>query len=414
MLSDMQFFQEFFIYIALFLSLYFQIFLLLTYFGWSKRDEYQGFNEYDLPSVSIMVPCWNEESTVVKTVQSLLELDYPKNKLSIVIIDDGSTDNTWQIVQQFANNPQIRLFHKENEGSKFAALNYGLDRIHTDIVGCLDADSRVDIQALQHSILPFSDPEVMCVVPSMIIDQPKTLMQYMQKPEYEVGIYLRKVFSLLSSLYIAPGPFTIIRRSVFDKIGYYIEAHHTEDLEIALRMQVNGMKLVHASDSIVYTQGPKTWPALLKQRVRWTYGGMKNIISEYGHILFKKKYGNLGAFILPFSMISIIIAIMLFPFLVWSILSLVYKFAMKVWITGFSFSLVPFDSFFISLHSYTYLSLFLLCITMFTLYVTRRKILKTRLVTFDLLTFFIYPVFASWWTIRSTYNFITSKKNTWR
>ncbi len=410
----MQFTHEIFIYIALFLSLYFQIFLLLNYFGWSKKNEYPGFREDDLPTVSIMVPCWNEEATVVKTVQSLLDLDYPKEKLFVVIIDDGSTDTTWQVVQQFANHPQVRLFHKDNEGSKFAALNYGLDRIHTDIVGCLDADSRVDVQALRNSILPFSDSEVMCVVPSMVIDQPKTLMQYMQKPEYEVGIYLRKVFSLLSSLYIAPGPFTIIRRSVFDKIGYYIEAHHTEDLEIALRMQVNGMKIVHASDSIVYTQGPKTWPDLLKQRIRWTYGGMKNILSEYGYILFKKKYGNLGAFVLPFSMVSIIIAIVLFPLLIWSILRGVYQFGVKLFVTGLSFSIPSFDLFFTSVHSYTYLSAFLLLMTMFTLYITRKKILRTRLLTFDLLTFFVYPFFASWWTIRSTYNFLTSKKNAWR
>lgn len=410
----MQFVQELFIYCALFLSLYFQVFLLLTYFGWSKKEEYPGFIDDDLPTVSVMVPCWNEESTVVKTVNSLLEMNYPKEKLFVVVIDDGSTDTTWQVVQQFVNNPQVRLFHKENEGSKFAALNYGLDRIHTDIVGCLDADSRVDSEALRHSILPFSDPEIMCVVPSMVIDQPKTLMQHMQKPEYEVGIYLRKVFSALNSLYIAPGPFTIFRRSVFDKIGYYIEAHHTEDLEIALRMQIHGMRIVHAPDSLVYTHGPKTWPALLKQRIRWTYGGMKNIISEYGYIMLKKKYGNLGAFILPFSMISIIIAIISFPLIIWNLMKTVYDFGVKLFVTGFSFTAPSLDLFFTSIHSYTYLSFFLLIITIFIIYVARRSILRTRLLSFDLLTFFIYPFFASWWTIRSTYNFLTSKKNSWR
>ena len=410
----MQLVKELFIYSALFLSLYFQVFLLLTYFGWSKKEEYPGFPEDDLPTVSVMVPCWNEESTVVKTVNSLLEMDYPKEKLFVVVIDDGSTDNTWQVVQQFASNPQVRLFHKENEGSKFAALNYGLDRIHTDIVGCLDADSRVDVQALRHSILPFSDPAIMCVVPSMVIDQPKTLMQHMQKPEYEVGIYLRKVFSALNSLYIAPGPFTIFRRSVFDKIGYYIEAHHTEDLEIALRMQVHGMRLVHAPDSLVYTHGPKTWPALLKQRIRWTYGGMKNIVSEYGYIMLKKKYGNLGAFILPFSMISIVVAIISFPLIVWNLMKTVYDFGIKLFVTGFSFTTPSLDLFFTSTHSYTYLSFLLLCMTGFIIYVSRRSILRTRLLTFDILTFFIYPFFASWWTIRSTYNFLTSKKNSWR
>jgi cellulose synthase/poly-beta-1,6-N-acetylglucosamine synthase-like glycosyltransferase len=63
-----------FLYTALFLTLYFQVFMLLTYFGWSKKEKYPGFNENDLPSVSIMIPCWNEETTVVKTIESLLAL----------------------------------------------------------------------------------------------------------------------------------------------------------------------------------------------------------------------------------------------------------------------------------------------------------------------------------------------------
>lgn len=411
----MQFIQEGFLYFALFISLYFQIFMLLTYFGWSKKETYPGFpSEADMPSVSVIIPCWNEETTVVKTVESLLDLNYPKDKLFVVVIDDGSTDDTWNVIQQFKDNPQVRLFHKENEGSKYAVLNFGLDQIHTDIVGCLDADSRVDAQALMHSILPFSDSETMCVIPSMVIDQPKTFMQHMQKPEYEVGSFLRKTLSSLNSLYIAPGPFSLFRRSVFDKIGYYIEAHHTEDLEIALRMQVNGMKLVYAPKSLVYTHGPKTWPALLKQRIRWTYGGMKNILSDYRHMMFRKRFGNLGAFVLPFSQITTVIAIISFPIMIWGLGRGIYNFAIQLFARGFSFKAPTLDIFFVSSKSYVFISILLLCITFLIVYISRRSILRTRLLSFDLLTFFVYPFFASWWMIRSGFNFITSKKSSWR
>ena len=403
-----------FLYTALFLTLYFQVFMLLTYFGWSKKEKYPGFNENDLPSVSIMIPCWNEEITVVKTIESLLALNYPQEKLFVVVIDDGSTDNTWSVVQQFVNHPQVRLLQKENEGSKFAALNYGLDNIHTDIVGCLDADSRVDSEALRHSILPFSNPEIMCVVPSMVIDQPKTFWQHMQKPEYELGIYMRNVFSSLNSLYITPGPFSIFRKSVFDKIGYYIEAHHTEDLELALRMQMNGMRIVHAPDSLVYTHGPKTWPTLLKQRVRWTYGFLRNMLADYRYMFFKKELGNLGTFILPFAMLSNLITIIAFPFLIWGIVSSLYTFGLE-WISrGFDIKTPSFDLFYTNNQSYTYITLLLLGITFLIVYISRRSILRTRLLSFDLLTFFIYPFFASWWVIKSAYNFVTSKKSAWR
>lgn len=410
----MELIHQGFLYAALFLTLYFQIFLLLTYFGWSKKEKYEGFTDNNMPTVSIMIPCWNEEKTVKKTIESLLEMDYPKDKLFVVVIDDGSTDNTWQVVQEYANHPQVRLLQKENEGSKYAALNYGLDRIHTDIVGCLDADSRVDKNALKYSIIPFSDPEIMCVVPSMVIDQPKTFWQHMQKPEYELGIYLRKVFSSLGSLYITPGPFSIFRRSVFDKIGYYNEAHHTEDLEIALRMQVNGMRIVHASDSLVYTHGPKTWSTLLKQRIRWNYGGLKNILSDYRFMLFDKKFGNLGAFILPVAMAANVIAIVMFPFIIWSLVHSIYLTGFELISRDFALKAPSFDLFYFSNQSSAYLAFILLCITMLIMYISRRNILRTRLFTFDLLTFFIYPFFSTWWLLRSVYNFITSKKSAWR
>jgi cellulose synthase/poly-beta-1,6-N-acetylglucosamine synthase-like glycosyltransferase len=334
--------------------------------------------------------------------------------LWVVVIDDGSTDNTWNVVQQFKDNPQVRLLQKENEGSKYAVLNYGLDRIHTEIVGCLDADSRVDSQALRHSILPFSNPEVMCTIPSMVIDQPKTFWQHMQKPEYELGIFLRKAYSALGSLYIAPGPFSIFRRSVFDKIGYYIEAHHTEDLELALRMQVNGMRLVHVPESIVYTHGPKTWPKLLKQRIRWTYGGMKNILSDYRYMLFKKKYGNLGAFILPFSQVTTLLVVISFPLMVWGIVHSIYNFGLEFFARGYNLHAPSFDLFYLSSKSYMYISFLLLGITFMIMYISRRSILRTRLLSFDLLTFFIFPFFSAWWTIRSGINFLTSKKSPWR
>lgn len=410
----MDIFREGFMYLSLFITLYFQVFLLLTYFGWSRKEDYPGFQESELPTVSIMVPCFNEETTVVKTIESILELDYPKDKLFVVMIDDGSTDNTWSVVQKFANHPQVQLYRKENEGSKYAALNYGLDRIHTEIVGCLDADSRVDAMALRHSILPFSDPEIMCVAPSMIIDQPKTIWQYMQKPEYELGVYLRMVLSKLNALYVTPGPFSIFRRSVFDTIGYYREAHHTEDLEIALRMQVNGMRIVHAPNSIVYTHGPRTWNALLKQRIRWTYGGMKNMISEYGFMMFRKKFGNLGAFVLPLSLITITIAMISFPLIIWSIMQSVYIKISEFTVTGVTIPTANFDPFFISAQAYGLLSMLMLLVTILIIYISRRSILRSRLLSFDLLTFFIYPFFAAWWTMRSTYNFIRSRKPTWR
>ena len=140
-------------YVLLFCSLYFEIFLLTTYI--EKREtiktEYLKRNEENWPSTTIIVPCWNEGNTVIATVNSILNLDYPKDKLSISIIDDGSTDNTLSVLEIFRNNPQIKIHHKEN-GGKYTALNFGIENSDSELVGCLDADSFVQKDALKNMI----------------------------------------------------------------------------------------------------------------------------------------------------------------------------------------------------------------------------------------------------------------------
>src|SRR3990167_3874281 len=97
-------------YFFLFLSLNFEIFILITYFEnrekIEKEEKWAMIKPKNHPSVTIIIPCWNEETTVSQTVHSLLNLDYPQNKLKIMIVDDGSTDKTWFVIQKFKNHPQ--------------------------------------------------------------------------------------------------------------------------------------------------------------------------------------------------------------------------------------------------------------------------------------------------------------------
>jgi cellulose synthase/poly-beta-1,6-N-acetylglucosamine synthase-like glycosyltransferase len=249
-----------------------------------------------------MVPCWNEAGTLSKTIHSLLNLNYPKDKLKIMIIDDGSTDNTWKVAEKFKNKPQVEMYHKEN-GGKYTALNFGLSKTTTDLVGCLDADSYVDKDALQNIVTYFQDKETMAVTPSVKVWQPKTIIQLIQKVEYGWGIFLRKMLSYMGALYVTPGPFSIFRREVFDVVGGYKHAHQTEDMELAMRLQTNHIKIANAHNAYVYTVAPATLRKLYKQRLRWTYGFLKNVI-DYRFVFFKREYGNLGIFVLPVASLS--------------------------------------------------------------------------------------------------------------
>lgn len=413
--------KEIFLYVMLFLSLYFQVFLFISYILWNRKTE-QG--DEDIPAteifepvVVVMVPCWNEEKTVAKTVDSLLEMDYPREKLRVLVIDDGSTDGTWQVLQQYANNPSVALLQKENEGSKFAALNAGLRYVNNNIpeagiIGCLDADSRVHVQALRESLLEFTKPHVMAVVPSMVIDQPQTFFQWMQKVEYEIATYAKQALARLNTLYIAPGPFTLFRKTVFDILGEYHEAHHVEDMEIAVRMQLHNMRLSHAVHSLVYTKGPRNWPALFKQRVRWTYGFIMNAWDYRGEF-FKPQMGH-AAVTIPMLLALLMLSVVAFPILIIAMVTPIITFirngiVSEQWIPVFSFDWVT-----INTKAYALIGILMIGFMLMSIIIGRKKLLKKNIFSLDLLTLSIYPIFAGAWTLQSVYNALRGKKKTWR
>ncbi len=406
---------------TLFAGLYLQVFLLLGYFLWDGKTE---SGEDDTPSkeiyepiVAIMVPCYNEELTVARTIQSLLRLRYPKEKLFVVVIDDGSTDNTWKVVQEFSTVSSVVLLQKQNEGSKYHALNYGLHYIQANlpqaqIIGCLDADSMVHPEALVESLKEFTKPGVMAVVPSMIIDQPKSFFQWMQKVEYEIATYAKQVFSRLNTLYIAPGPFTLFHSKVFKKLGDYNEAHHVEDMEIALRMQIDGMRLSHAIGSLVYTRGPSTWKALLKQRVRWTYGFLMNSW-DYRWIFFKNGMGHVAVTI-PVLFFMTWATVIMLPFLVYSLAAPLVKLLVKIFTTHQLFGPINFDLFYLNTDAMTILTIVTIVCLFTTILIGRKKLLRQKLFSIDLLTTLVYFFFAAWWTTQSAVNAVRGKKKSWR
>jgi cellulose synthase/poly-beta-1,6-N-acetylglucosamine synthase-like glycosyltransferase len=299
--------QTLILYFVLFVSLFFEIFLLITYF--EVKDELKFEEEHlkkklsSFPSVTIIVPCFNEEATVKATVESILALDYPKDRLDLILVDDGSTDSTFKMLKSYEDSSRIRVFKKEN-GGKHTALNFALEHVRTELVGCLDADSFVAADALQRIVPYFEDKTIMAVTPSIKVHEPKTILQKVQKIEYVWGIFLRRMLASIEALYVTPGPFSIFRITVFKELGGYRHAHQTEDMEMALRMQKNRYRIANSVGAHVFTVAPPKLSPLYKQRRRWTYGYLKNAF-DYRDMYFNKKYGNIGLFILPIGTLSI-------------------------------------------------------------------------------------------------------------
>lgn len=413
--------SDIFMYVWLFISLFFEIFLLITYFeirdDLKREEETLKTGPSSFPSTTIIVPCFNEEKTVLATIESLLALDYPKEKLSLLVVDDGSTDNTKKVVEEnYSNHPQIQIFSKEN-GGKHTALNFALEKINSELVGCLDADSFVDSQALKRMVPFFEREDVMAVVPSVKIHEPQSLLQYIQRVEYSWGVFLRRVLASLNALYVTPGPFSIFKTSVFEKIGGYRHAHHTEDMEMALRLQKHGFRIVNSHSASVYTVGPAKLKTLYKQRVRWTYGFLNNVM-DYKEMFFNKRFGNIGIFILPIATFSVF-AIIYMSFT--AILELVNRFGIELArfeAVGWSYSLPKFSNinwFAFNTGTLFWISITILALTLFVLSVSLKiSKVKTRSGRDVLYYFCVYLFIVPLWLTKAAYSTITRRQITWR
>ncbi len=403
-------------YVFLFFALYLEVFLLVNFI---EMREGLMKNVYALPkkmpSVAVIVPCWNEETTIVKTIFSLLKLDYPKNLLSLIIVDDGSTDKTWNTLQRFARNKQIKLYRKEN-GGKHTAVNFGLSVSESVLVGCLDADSFVHPQALNRIVAGFNDKSVMAVTPSVKINNPKNWLELVQKVEYCMGIFIRRTLSHLNALYITPGPFSIFRREVFDKIGNYKKAYNTEDLEIALRMQKNRMKIINIHNAFVYTTPPRTIRSLYKQRIRWTYGFMKNAI-DYRKMFFSLEFGHLGVIILPAAGFSIASSLYFAASAVLEAISSIILKVKEVMTVGFYWNAPSFnfDMFYLNTEIISFIAIVALLGT-FSIILFSRELSEERVRPGKDVLFFvmIYGFIAPLWMARALFNVVFARGTKWR
>ncbi|OGG93359.1 hypothetical protein A2609_01560 [Candidatus Kaiserbacteria bacterium RIFOXYD1_FULL_47_14] len=407
-----------YIYPFLFLALYFESFLLVTFLSKPARMRRLKTAELSVvPNVAIIVPCWNEETTIAGTVESLLALEYPKEKLSLILINDGSTDGTPAVIDRFAEHPQITTIHKEN-GGKFTAMNIGIEHAKdAELIGFLDADSFVAPDSLREIVAAFDAPDIAAVTASMSIHKPITLFQRMQYAEYSLSITLRHVFASINGLYVAPGPFSFYRRSVFTEIGLFKHAYLAEDMEMSMRVQRAGLRIGNAIRARVYTKGPSTFPKLLTQRVRWTTGFLRNALFDYRDLLGNKKNKVLGMLVLPFALYAVVGGISLFVYgLYQTITHGLHTISMAQTVPfSFLFSWHPFNWFYLPFTITTLLGAALM-LNVFVWMMLGKYLSKTpgKLVLNIAIFIVLYGIVAPVWLIRSVSDVALGTRTPWR
>lgn len=411
------------LYIFIFIALYSQVFLFLVLFDeWDTI--FSSVKEFDLknhPSVVIAVPCWNESTTVEKTIISLLNLNYPKDKLKIWAVDDGSKDNTYEILksckEKYDKHNQLIVETKEN-GGKHTVLNYVLEKTDSEIFGCLDADSYVFPDTLKNMLINFEDKEVMAATPMLIVRKPVTVLQAIQSVEYNFGLLLKRIFGAINGIHVTPGPFSLFRKSVFDQIGGYKPAHNTEDMEITFRMQKHFMKIVSAVDAYVETSTPPTLYKLYKQRLRWTQGFMQNSI-DYRDMIFRPRYGTVALFTVPVGWIGIIMVLYMAYFYIYHLIKNIYNFIINFQAVGIELSIPDFSNYlsdiYYSTNAVVLLSIPLLISSIsFILighYMSRPESRRLRYIIYFI---FLWEFIIPFWFARALWNTITNRKASWR
>lgn len=264
------------------------------------------------PYVSVIVPAWNEEVGVLKTVESLLNTNYAN--LSIIVVNDGSTDKTKTVVENFISQlkkyyPQeshkVSLINQKN-GGKGRALNTGIAHATGDIILTMDADSAITPQGLDNLVKYFADPKIMGVVGNVVVANNSSYVGEIQKLEYLFGFYLKRAHSVIGAEYIFGGACAAYRKEVFEELGGFDEENKTEDIEMSMRTRFHGMECTYGEDVIVYTEGAATTKSLINQRVRWKKGRF-DTFAKYIHLFFStddKHNGWLSFYQLPMSLIG--------------------------------------------------------------------------------------------------------------
>ncbi|HVY72490.1 MAG TPA: glycosyltransferase [Candidatus Paceibacterota bacterium] len=406
-------------YIFIFLGIFFESFMLVTFLSKPARTARARPTTTKTPHVALIIPCYNEEDTVELSIKAALRVDYPADKFQLVVVNDGSKDKTWEIMQKFKDHPQILLINQKN-GGKHTALNAGIAATTAEIVGCLDADTVLEPDALKRTLVCFDKPNVAAAMSSISIRTPRGLLERMQSAEYTVGIFYRHALSSINAMYVTPGPFSLYRRSVLEKVGGFVYGQQTEDMEMALRLQREGYEIDNMPRALVTTHAMDTLPKLMRQRMRWTSGFFRNVLFDYRDLL-SYKHGVLGYLILPFGLIAPIAILSIFSFTIYRILHAI--------ITAFEIRQgIPFDWYFhwpALLHTatwfYTPISIFgLLGIIAAGLGIAMMVVGKrvsnapTNLFADAICYLLLYGFVAPLWYLRATADVITGTRRGWR
>ncbi|MGM8213371.1 glycosyltransferase [Virgibacillus sp. W0430] len=252
------------------------IFMYLSGRQASKNGKGESVSDDYTPLVSVIIPAYNEDVGIKKTIYSVLNSNYPIYE--IIVVDDGSTDRTNYIVKKIARkHKRIKLISKIN-GGKSTALNKGFKKAKGEIVVTIDADNLLLKDTISYLVRHFKDDDVAAVSGNCKIGNAKRQLPIWQHIEYVTANNLEKrALDYLNCITIVPGSNSAWRRSLIKEIGYYDHDTLAEDTDITLKVISRNYRIIYEDRAITYEECPETVQAFLKQRLRWSYGILQSL-----------------------------------------------------------------------------------------------------------------------------------------
>ena len=222
------------------------------------------------------------------------------------------------------------------------------------------------------------------------------------------------MFDNIGAISVLPGPFSIYRREVFKKIGKFRKAHHTEDMEMAFRMQSNHMKIVNAHHAIVSTNVPRTVGALVRQRTRWSRGFLENS-RDYSHMYFNPAYGHFGLLVLPFGLVAFMAGLYSAAYVCYQITTGTFWHFSNMWATRIPLHIptIRLEWFYLDTSMLTFLVMTIMALTL-TAILLGQRIAETKLSLASFVSyFFLFGFVAPLWLVRATWDTLRSQERGW-
>ena len=283
-----------------FLRLVFMYILMIREKRAENRRSYAPIDAETAPAVSVIVPAYNEEVNIVRTVDNLKQQDYPA--LHIYLVDDGSKDHTLgKVMEKFGNDGKVTVLAKKN-GGKASALNYGIAACKTDFVVCVDADTQLQADAVSRLMKHFIADEagrVGAVAGNVKVGNQRNMLTYWQAIEYTTSQnFDRMAYSNINAVTVVPGAIGAFRKKALEEVGGFTTDTLAEDCDLTMSIDEHGYVIENENYAVAMTEAPETLRQFVKQRIRWSFGVMQTFW-KHRSSLFARSKGGFGLWAMP-------------------------------------------------------------------------------------------------------------------